>query len=91
MISEIRLLKSDVDITLSNLRASIKALETTLSSSLGSRNVLETVDKLNKVNEEIIRLTEEYKILLLENEKSTQLSVEFMNNVDIHLSSIIGK
>ncbi|MDQ0273322.1 YwqI/YxiC family protein [Cytobacillus purgationiresistens] len=89
MSSEIKILKNDVDEALSKLQSSTNALTTSLPASIGSNNVLDTVKKMNQLNQALNQVAEAYKALLQQNEESTRQSVEFMAEADKQISSFI--
>ena len=89
MSTEIKMIKGDVDAALSKLQSSTSALQASLPSSIGGNNVLDTVNKLNEINQAFVQVAEAYKALLQQNQESTKKSVEFMAEADKQLSSIM--
>ncbi|MEK3856549.1 YwqI/YxiC family protein [Cytobacillus sp. FSL H8-0458] len=86
MDTEIKLRISDIELALSKLQSSANGLQPTLLSTIGENNVLDFINKLNALNRQLQQGTEAYKSILLKNEETTRLSVQFLDESDRLLS-----
>ena len=86
MDTEIKLRISEIEQALSKLQSSAKGLQPTLPSTIGENNVLDFINKLNSLNRQLQQVTEAYKSVLLQNEKTTRQSVQFLDESDRLLS-----
>lgn len=89
MEAEINFKQVEIERALSELKLSTKALQASFPCDITGNNMLEVVDKLNKLNQTINQLTEAYKVLLLKNEELTSQSVQLMVEADLQISSSI--
>ncbi|MGE7763991.1 YwqI/YxiC family protein [Peribacillus sp. NPDC096540] len=89
MGAEIKVKQEEIEQALTTLKSSTNALQTSIPSNIDGNNVLDVVNKLNRLNQTMQQVTEAYKSLLLQNEEATRRSVEFMVETDQQLSSNI--
>ncbi|MFC7785529.1 YwqI/YxiC family protein [Rossellomorea sp. GCM10028870] len=87
MHTEIQIQYTETERSLSKLRQTIDAWNTTYPRQIGGANELEVIHKLNILNEQCQKMLESYQQLLIENQSATQLSVEVMEETDRTLSS----
>jgi hypothetical protein len=87
MHTEIQIQYTETERSLSKLRQTIDAWNTTYPKQVGGANELEVITKLNELNEQCQKMLESYQQLLMENQSATQLSVEGMEETDRTLSS----
>ncbi|UOQ94564.1 YwqI/YxiC family protein [Halobacillus shinanisalinarum] len=82
MSHEIKIRSSEVEQALSNLQTTVQVLQALLIKDMAAENQLETADQINELNADLVQLIENYKALLLKNEKETKKSVEAMFKAD---------
>lgn len=86
MSTEIKIRYGEVEQALSRLKDSTQALDTSMPSNIGGKNVLEVINRLNELNGKMKVLLTAYKTLLQQNENSTQHSVQMMREADEKLA-----
>ncbi|WP_019240852.1 MULTISPECIES: YwqI/YxiC family protein [Bacillus] len=91
MSTEVKIQYGEVEKALSQLRSAIQSLETNIPSNIGGQNVLDIVERLNKLNSQLEETLAAYKDLLMRNEQATVDSVDMMEETDLQLSSYIRK
>ncbi|HZG70415.1 MAG TPA: YwqI/YxiC family protein [Chondromyces sp.] len=91
MSDQIKIVYEDVEQALTKLKSSTQMIDTSFPSSIGGENVLDTVTKLNEINQALQQLTEAYKALLLKNEEATRQSVQAMKETDEQVANLIAK
>jgi superfamily I DNA and/or RNA helicase len=87
MSGEIKIKYGEVDEALSNLISSTNTLKPSSPQGIQGSNVLDSVEKLETLNQSLNKLLESYKLLIMNNAESTKQSVQAMKDTDQELSS----
>ncbi|MBD7963928.1 YwqI/YxiC family protein [Fictibacillus norfolkensis] len=81
-MGEIRIKYSDVQESLSKIQSAVQSLKPNTPKSLGEGNVLESIDKLNSLNQILQQTLMTYQQLIIKNLEGTQKSVKMMQETD---------
>ncbi|WP_152640097.1 YwqI/YxiC family protein [Virgibacillus necropolis] len=90
MSVEIKLIHADVEKALAGLKASIQTLETSFSKSMQGENRLDTVTKLNEINQSFERVLNSYQTLLVNNQEATSNAAESFKQTEEKVASRIN-
>ncbi|MGG3805948.1 DUF5344 family protein [Metabacillus fastidiosus] len=88
MSTTIKIEYAEVEASLTKLKSSTNLLNAPLNEIEGGKN-LETLKKLQELNEELQKLSTSYKTLLIANIGSTQKSISSLKEADETLASSI--
>lgn len=86
MSTKIQVKTPEIEKVIHNLKSATNALHTALPSSIGGKNILDVVKKLNLLCKKVQRTKENYKTLLTKNNEATLKSVQYMSDTDRYLS-----
>jgi len=86
MLVELRINSHELEKKISKMQSCTAELNAILPREIGQRNKLQSVDKLNEVNQALEQLIERYKISLEENISSTKQSVNELIEIDEEIS-----
>jgi NurA-like 5'-3' nuclease len=89
MSQELKIRYSDVEDAISKIESASEAFETSLLKDMASGNKLDIVNKLNKLNQLLDEVGQEYKKVLKENNQSVIQSVQSLKEADKSISSSI--
>lgn len=87
MSGEIKIKYGEVDEALSNLISSANTLKSSVPQGIQGSNVLDSVEKLETLNQSLNKVLESYQLLLMKNAESTKQSIQAMKDTDQQLSS----
>jgi len=81
-LGEIRIKYSDVEESLSKIQSAVQSLKPNIPKSLGEGNILESIDKLNNLNQILQQTLVTYQQLTAKNIEGTHKSVKMMQETD---------
>lgn len=91
MSVEVKWKYSEIDKALIQIKEKTEQLQTTFPTTIGERNVLDVINRLNELGASLEQLLLQYKAFLLRSEKATNEAVQQWIETDERISkSFIG-